>query len=279
MSEFTDWIGRVTSSEERIDRWPSMGLAATLDFQTPPKDGDEILPLGHWMHFPPAAPHSRMGLDGHPQRGDFLPPLRQPRRMWAGSAIEFLAPITIGSTVRKSSRIADIAEKTGNTGPLVFVKVENEYEVGGQTVLTETQSLVYRDDPAPGETPPPAKPAPTNAAWSAQHNPDSVLLFRYSAVTFNAHRIHYDESYAKGVEGYPGIIVHGQLTATLMLQAFLKHNPGSRPRAFSFRAVKPLFSGAPLFVEGAATEVAGTYKLWARNEAGDLSMTADLMVS
>lgn len=279
MAEFGDWIGRTTTSEERIDRWPSLALAAALDLNQAPEEGDEILPLGHWLYFPPATRQSHMGSDGHPRRGDFLPPLRQPRRMWAGSEIRFHAPIAIGATLKKTSRIADIAEKTGKTGALVFVTVEHEYERGGQKALTEIQNLVYRDDPAPGEAPPPAKPAPANAAWYVQHDPDPVLLFRYSAATFNAHRIHYDEPYARNVEGYPGIIVHGQLTATLMLQAFLDHNSGRRPASFSFRAVKPLFSGATFFVEGAPAEEENVFKLWARNQAGELSMTADLKVS
>ena len=279
MSGFDDWIGRVVSSEERIDLWPLAGLAAALDLQDRPKHGDEILPLAHWLYFPPAVPQSRIGPDGHPQRGDFLPPVPQPRRMWAGSETKFITPIAVGSLARKTARIADISEKIGKTGPLIFVTVHNEYEIDGHTALTETQSLVYRDDPAPGEAPPPAKPAPANATWSVQHNPDPVLLFRYSAVTFNAHRIHYDEPYVTGVEGYPGIIVHGQLTATLMLQACLKANPGRRPADFSFRAVKPLFSGEPFFVEGASAGDETVFKLWARNMAGDLSMTAELKMA
>jgi len=279
VSEFGEWIGRVSSSVERVDRWPMLALAAALDSETAPADTDDILPLAHWLCFPPATRQSQMGPDGHPRRGDFLPPLPQPRRMWAGSEIRFLAPIAIGDTLRKTSRIADIAEKAGKTGNLIFVTVAHEFERDGKTLLTETQNLVYRDDPAPGETAPPPKPAPAKADWSERHAPDPVLLFRYSAVTFNAHRIHYDEPYARTVEGYPGIIVHGQLTATLMLRAFQKHNPGLRPTAFSFRAVKPLFSGAPFFVEGAAGDEADSFKLWARNEAGDLSMTADLKVA
>ena len=276
MAEFEKWIGRTTTSEEIAERWPLAGLSAALDLANAPDDGEEILPLAHWLYFPPTAPQSRIGPDGHPKRGDFLPSVPQPRRMWAASDIQFQAPIRIGDRMRKTARIANIAEKMGKTGPLIFVTVENHYEIAGRQALTETQSLVYRDDPAPGEAPPPAKPAPTGPAWSVRIDPDPVLLFRYSAVTFNAHRIHYDEPYATGVEGYPGIIVHGQLTATLMLQACLSANAGRRPAEFSFRAVKPLFSGSPFFVEGAPGAEKGSFKLWARNAEGDLSMTADL---
>lgn len=276
MGGFDDWVGRTAAAEERIDLWPLAGLSAALDLPEGPGEGDEVLPLAHWAYFPPAVPQSRIGPDGHPRRGDFLPPLPQPRRMWAGSEIAFVSPIRVGSRARKTARIAAISEKTGKSGALVFVSVHNEYEVDGNLALTEVQSLVYRDDPAPGEAPPPAKQAPADAAWSVRHLPDPVLLFRYSAVTFNAHRIHYDEPYAKHVEGYPGIIVQGQLTATLMLQACLKANPGRRPAEFSFRAVKPLFSGAPFFVEGAPGAEEGAFRLWARNAAGELSMTADL---
>jgi 3-methylfumaryl-CoA hydratase len=276
MSGFEEWIGRTASSAERIDRWPLAGLCAALDNPATPGEGDEILPLAHWLYFPPGAPQSRLGTDGHPLRGDFLPPIPQPRRMWAGSKITFEQPIHLGNLVRKTAKIADITEKTGKSGRLIFVTVENIYEIECRCALTETQSLVYRDDPAPGEAPPPAQAAPSSPAWSVRHEPDPALLFRYSAVTFNAHRIHYDVPYARDMEGYPGIIVHGQLTATLMLHACLHANPERRPVNFSFRAMKPLFSGAPFFVEGAAGEEDGTYKLWARNAQGDLSMTADL---
>lgn len=278
MAEYEGWIGKVSEAGETAERWPLAGLTAALD-HVAPGDGDEILPLAHWLYFPPMVRQSRIGSDGHPQRGDFLPPFPQPRRMWAGSDIRFLRPIRLGDRMQKTARIASIAEKAGKSGPLIFLSVENSIRVDGADALTETQTLVYRDDPAPGEAPPPAKPAPDSAAWSEEIRPDPVLLFRYSAVTFNAHRIHYDETYARDVEGYPGIIVHGQLTATLMLQACLRANPGFRPTSFSFRAVRPLFSGAPFFVEGAPDAEEGAFKLWARSSDGALSMSGDVRLA
>lgn len=274
--DFADWIGRTVVAEEVAERWPIAGLCAALDKTHVPNSGEPILPLGHWIYFPPTVPQSHIGPDGHPRRGDFLPPLRQPRRMWAASDVAFIRPIRLGERVRKTARIANITEKAGKSGSLVFVTVENDYDIESVRVLTETQTLVYRDDPVPGETPPPPKTAPTEPAWSVRVDPDPALLFRYSAVTFNAHRIHYDEPYAKETEGYPAIIVQGQLTATLMLQAFTDAHPGRQPAAFSFRALKPLFSGASFFVEGAQGADQNSFKLWARDADGNLSMTADL---
>ncbi|WP_102958585.1 FAS1-like dehydratase domain-containing protein [Mangrovicella endophytica] len=276
MPSYEEWKGKTLELEERCDAWPLRALQALLDRSSEVEEGAPILPLAHWVYFPPLAPQSRIGSDGHPQRGDFLPPLPQPRRMWAASDISFLAPMRIGQRLKKIARIDDIAEKSGKSGTLVFVTVSNRYEANGQGLLEERQTLVYRDDPAPGEAPPPPKPAPTNAAWSQEVEPDPVLLFRYSAATFNGHRIHYDAPYASSVEGYPAPVVHGQLTATLMLLACLDANPGLQPRRFSFRAVRPIFSGDRYFVEGAPAEESGTFKLWARDADGALAMTADL---
>jgi 3-methylfumaryl-CoA hydratase len=179
--------------------------------------------------------------------------------------------------LEKTARIADVSLKEGATGALIFVTVENEYRVSGALCLSEKQSLVYRDHPRPGEAPPPPKAAPDEPDWSRKIEPDPVMLFRYSAITFNGHRIHYDHPYVTGEEGYPNIIVQGQLIATLLLDTFAAENPGIEPKRFSFRAMKPLFSGEPFFAEGAKND-AGGFDLWARNNAGHLTLSAKLEV-
>jgi 3-methylfumaryl-CoA hydratase len=272
---FEEWIGRTETVRQVAERWPILGLCAVLDKREAPSPGEPIPLAAHWTYFGPMIPQSQIGSDGHPQRKGFLPPVVQPRRMWAASDITFSGEIRIGDLVTKTARIADISEKEGKTGSLIFVNVDNRYHVEDREVLSETQTLVYRDHPSPGEASPPVKAAPTDAAWSHRIDPDPTLLFRYSAVTFNAHRIHYDEPYATGEEGYPGIVVHGQLTATLLLDQFRMRFPDRPVRSFNFRAVKPLFSGQPFFLEG-MEKGDGAYSLWARDEAGALSLIATL---
>lgn len=275
MAGFQDFVGRERVTEERCDARPVRGLLALLDRGDVPSEGTEIPLLSHWLFFTPSVTQSRIGADGHPRRGDFLPPVQQPRRMWAASDIAFLGPIRIGDELRKVARIAEIQEKTGKSGTLVFVKVDNVYEANGTPALTETQTLVYRDDPAPDDVPPPPKPAPSAASWSVIVAPDPVLLFRYSAVTFNAHRIHYDARYARDVEGYERPVVHGQLTATLMLQALAANQPKARIRRFAFRAVRPLLCDASYYIEGGDPDADGRVDLWARDAGGALAMSAE----
>ncbi|MDF2689227.1 MAG: MaoC domain protein dehydratase [Microvirga sp.] len=272
---FEEWIGRTETVRQVAERWPILGLCAVLDKREAPGPGEPIPLAAHWTYFGPTVPQSQIGSDGHPKRKGFLPPVVQPRRMWAASDITFSSDIRIGDLVTKTARIADISEKQGKTGSLIFVNVDNRYHVEDREVLSETQTLVYRDHPSPGEASPAAKAAPTEAAWSHRIDPDPALLFRYSAVTFNAHRIHYDEPYATREEGYPGIVVHGQLTATLLLDQFHMRFPDRPIRSFNFRAVKPLFSGKPFFLEG-MDKGDGAYSLWARDEAGALSLSATL---
>jgi 3-methylfumaryl-CoA hydratase len=266
------WIGRTESASARLDGWPLAGLCAALDDPAATGDGTALPPTAHWLYFAPAAPQSRLGEDGHPQRGGFLPPIELPRRMWAASEMTYHRPLRIGETVEKRSRIADVSIKQGRSGTLAFVTVEHAYVRDGAAALTEIQKLVYRDMPAPGEAPPPPQPAPANAAWSHPAEPDTRLLFRYSAVTFNAHRIHYDEPYAREVEGYPGLVVHGQLTATLLIRAFMKERPEFRIGGYSFRAVRPVFAGTPIWLEGAPD--GDGFRLWARNAEGAVTVEA-----
>ena len=271
MDAFEDWIGKCETAVQTADLWPARGLAAVLNRPFAARIGDPVPPLAHWLYFTPAVPQSAIGSDGHPERGGFIPPIPQPRRMWAASNIEFLGPIHFGEEIEKTAEIVRISNKDGATGPLVFVEIRNSYRTGGAERLVETQTLVYRDPPGPGETPA-AKPAPTDAEWSISVTTDPTRLFRYSAVTFNAHRIHFDHPYVTGEEGYPGVIVHGQFIATMLMDALLEFPPDRLPSRFTFRALKPILCRQIFFAEGRLSDDDST--LWARNETGDMCLTA-----
>lgn len=268
------WIGRTEQLHDQVTAAPLRALTATLDGDDAPQaPGAPIPPLWHWLYFLPAAPQSELGPDGHPQRGGFLPPVPLPRRMWAGSQLSFHRPLRVGQALLRSSRIADVRLKEGRTGPLVFVNVDHRVEADGELAIEERHDIVYRDMPAPGEVPPPPVAATAEAAWVRRIVPDDVLLFRYSALTFNGHRIHYDRRYVTAVEGYPGLVVHGPLIATLLLDLLRRHRPEAAVRQFSFRAMKPTFDIASFEVCG-APQADGTVHLWARDAEGHLTMDA-----
>ncbi|MFC6674194.1 FAS1-like dehydratase domain-containing protein [Marinobacterium aestuariivivens] len=199
-----------------------------------------------------------------------------PRRMWAGSRIRYHQPLRLGETVHRLSTVADVSAKEGKSGSLVFLTLRHEYEGSNGLALTEEQDLVYRDNPPPGAPVPAPKQAPDNADWSRRILPDPTLLFRYSAVTLNAHRIHYDFPYVTETEGYPGLIVHGQLIATLLLHLAQSNRPNGEIEEFEFRAMSPLFCNQPFFVEGVPQASGREGDLWARTEAGGLAMKADI---
>jgi len=271
-----DWIG---GREERTDiaaAAPLAGLAATLDHGTPPWPAGEVPPLGHWLYFLPKAPQREIAEDGHPRKGGFLPPVPLPRRMWAGGDLRFLAPIPVGASLRRSSTIESVEHKPGRSGDMVFVKVMHEIATEAGVAIRERHDIVYREAAKPGEetaVPPPADPAPFD--WSRTVTPDPVLLFRYSALTFNGHRIHYDRPYCREVEGYPGLIVHGPLTATLLMDLFLRNAEGRRVTGFRFRARRPLFDTRP-FTLCAANRPDGA-EAWALDPDGHVAMTADIL--
>lgn len=268
------WIGRTDRMDDSATLAPLHALTATLDLDNVAwRPGDPVPPLWHWLYFLPVARQSEIGADGHPQRGGFLPPVPLPRRMWAGSRLKFLAPLPVGRAIDRQSRIEDVQAKKGRTGPLVFVKVQHEIRANGTLAILEQQDIVYRDLSGPGEVVPSPPSAPVDAPWERRVVPDEVLLFRYSALTFNGHRIHYDRRYVTEVEGYPGLVVHGPLIATLLLDLLRRQLPDARVKAFSFRAVEPLFDTAPFVVCGARAD-ARTVKLWARTEDGRLAMDA-----
>ncbi|MBP8007028.1 MAG: MaoC family dehydratase N-terminal domain-containing protein [Burkholderiales bacterium] len=272
-----DWIGRTERRSDLVTPAPLAMLSATLDRDDPePMPGSEVPPLWHWLYFLPVARQSEIGPDGHPKRGGFLPPVPQPRRMWAGGRLTFERALTVGDEITRVSRIADVSVKDGRSGRLVFVCVRHEIADARGVALTEEHDIVYRDNPpatpagAPAAVP---QPAPAGDEYSRAIAPDPVLLFRYSALTFNGHRIHYDRSYVTGVEGYPGLIVHGPLIATLLVDLLRRQLPGARLRRFQFKAVRPIFDIHRFDVCG-RQEDARRHALWARDHEGALAMEA-----
>lgn len=279
-----DWVGRVEMRTDTAIAAPLAGLAATLDHDTPPWPGGELPPLGHWLHFLPNALQRDIGEDGHPHKGGFLPPVPLPRRMWAGSDMRFLAPIPIGAEMRRASTIQSVEHKAGRSGDMVFVSVMHEIATEAGVAIREKQDIVYREAAKPGETVPPAVAAEPLPAprWTGSVTPDPVLLFRYSALTFNGHRIHYDRPYCRETEGYPGLVVHGPLTATLLMDLVLR-NLGSdlgdrRVAGFRFRARRPLFDTAP-FTLNAADREDGEIEGWVVGPDGQVAMTAEFVVT
>jgi len=265
----TDWIGKTETRSDMVTAGPVAALSATLDREdAPPRPGDPVPPLWHWLFFLDRHRASELGPDGHARRGGLLPPIPLPRRMWAGSRFEFHHPLRIGDHIMRETRVIDIKEKSGRSGPLVFVLVRHEISNEAGTAIAEEHDIVYRDHGPAG----PVQPAPTDAVWERTIQPDDVLLFRYSALTFNAHRIHYDRRYATEVEGYPGLVVHGPLIATLLMDLLRRNQPAADVAKFSFRAVSPLFDTAPLVVCGKPE--GRTVALWAKDAAGNLAMTA-----
>ena len=268
------WIDRTESVHDVASVVPLRALSATLDRDDGATDlGTEVPPCWHWLYFLPLHRQSELGPDGHARRGGFLPPVPLPRRMWAGSRLEFLAPVRAGQAISRTSRIADVRLKEGRTGPLVFVNVQHEIRAEGRLAIQEEHDIVYRDLPAPGEPAPAGVPAPQDALWTREIVPDDVLLFRYSALTFNGHRIHYDRRYVTEVEGYPGLIVHGPLIATLLLDLLRRQLPTAQVRRFQFKAMKPIFDTAPFSVCG-RMDKDQTVRLWAVTPEGHLAMDA-----
>jgi 3-methylfumaryl-CoA hydratase len=272
-----DWIGRTETTADTITATPCAALAATLDREPArPPPGTPLPALWHWLYFLPLPRRSEIGPDGQPKRGGFLPPVPLPRRMWAGSQLEFRAPLAIGDTVTRTSTIADVAEKSGRSGPLVFVKVRHDIRRDDQPepAIVEFHDIVYREAPRTDEPPPQPTAAPLHPAWELEWVPDDVLLFRYSALTFNGHRIHYDRRYVTEVEGYPGLIVHGPLLATLLLDLVRRRLPDAVVTRFEFKAVRPVFDLNPFSVCGEPRPDGNTFDLWVRDHEGWLTMSA-----
>jgi 3-methylfumaryl-CoA hydratase len=268
------WLGRTEQRTDEVTAAPLAALAATLDRDDPPPGpGSEVPPLWHWLYFAAIARQSEIGPDGHLKRGGFLPPVPLPRRMFAGGRLEFLRPLGVGDRITRTSKVTRIDGKQGRSGALVFVTVRHEFARGGEPAMTEEHDIVYRDNPQPGAPVAEPQPAPAGEAFAREIVPDPVLLFRYSALTFNGHRIHYDRSYVTQVEGYPGLIVHGPLIATLLGDLLRREHPDARVRRFAFKAVRPLFDIHRFRVCG-REDRARNYTLWARDHEGALAMEA-----
>ena len=275
--DLKEWIGRSESVSDVATATPFAALSATLDraAERPPA-GTPLPALWHWLYFLPLHRQSEIGPDGHAKRGGFLPPVPLPRRMWAGSQFEFRAPLRVGDEVARRSTIEDVCSKDGRSGRLVFVKVRHELLCNGaaEPAIVEFHDIVFREAQRPDDVAAPPQPAPEGAHWQREIVPDSVLLFRYSALTFNGHRTHYDRPYVTEVEGYPGLIVHGPLIATLLMDLLRRHLPEAEVAAFRFKAVRPTFDLHPFQVSGRLGDDGRTVRLWAQDHEGWLTMDA-----
>jgi len=265
------WTGREEVRCDTLSAAPVQALAASLN--RGPAALLTLPPLWHWLYFWPLAQQSELGVDGHPQRGGFLPPIPLPRRMWAGGRLRFARPLALGAEVTRRSTILKVEERDGRSGPLVFVTVQHEISDAHGVAIAEEQDIVYRDAPVPGAPAPAPRLTSEAADFSRPVVPDPVLLFRYSALTFNGHRIHYDRPYAMNEEGYPGLVVHGPLTASLLMELLQQQCPDQLVRHFDFRGVAPLFAPGRFLVCG--KHLGGNqYRLWAQAESGAIAMEA-----
>ena len=281
LAHLQSWEGNTETLADDITAAPVRALQATLDRDdAPPAQGDALPPLWHWLYFLPQPRQSALGPDGHPLRGGFLPPVPLPRRMWAGGRLQWQPgnPLLLGDAVTRTSRIVSVQHKAGRTGDLLFVGVRHEIGNANGLALTEEHDIVYRANPQPGDMVPSPQAAPKNAqqhtGWTRDITPDDVLLFRYSALTFNGHRIHYDRRYVTSVEGYPGLVVHGPLIATLLVDLLRRQMPGARLASFEFRAVRPVFDVAPFKLHGSPSADGRTVNLWTEDHEGWLTMQA-----
>ena len=269
-SDPTAWVGRHEACADTVDPGHMKKMALALD--TPaPGIGAEIPLLWQWGLFIKGQPYAELGEDGHPKRGGFLPAAPGRNRMWAGGRLRFLEPLRVGSPAERRSSIASVVEKDGRTGKLLFVTVLHEYLQDGLLCISEEQDIVYREPSPPkrmGTEPPPP------SQWSEAVQPTPTMLFRYSAVTFNGHRIHYDHPYATQVEGYSGLVVHGPMIATLMCRAFRNAHPDKTVTAFAYRGLRPLIAPHTFQVAGRLTGPTSA-ELWAEQD-GTLAHRAEL---
>ena len=276
INQLRQWIGRGQEVSDVVTAAPLACLNATLDRDDPePRIGDLLPPSGHWLYFLSATRQSELDANGHAKKGNFLPPVPLERRMWAGGHLHFQAPLRVGDAITRSSEIMDVTLKEGKSGPLVFVVVRHRVSGPDGLAIEEDHDIVYRGAP-PQSTlaPPPQAPEHRGEAdWQRTIDPDPVLLFRYSALIFNGHRIHFDRDYVMQDEGYPGLIVHGPLIATLLMDLCRREAPDRRLIRFDYRARGPIFDLGPFSVNGRLVD--GGAELWALDHQGRLAMTGD----
>lgn len=278
--DLQSWVGRTRTIEDVADARSATRLAMLLSDQSTETPG-LLFPLGHWLYFNEGVPLSECGTDGHPRLGGFMPPVPLPRRMWAGSRLEFHAPISVGASLERTTRIESVTEKTGSTGPLCFVVLRHEVRANGVHALTDRHTIVYRQAEPTGvdgansnaREPRQDSEVPGGWEWSESVRPTEVMLFRYSALTFNSHRIHYDHPYVTEVEGYPGLVTHGPLTATLLLNAFINAQPGATVTGYDFTAKSPLFANEQIHLVGRCTDP-GVHELQAIAPDGKTAIAA-----
>lgn len=280
IAHLENWIGKSESRLETVNPFPSNALAATLDRDDPEYvEGTPLPPLWHWMHFLHTFKLSEAGYDGHAALGGFLPPVPLPRRMWAGSRLNFHAPLPIGRELKKVSTIKSVKAKSGRSGQLVFVTVGHEVFDGDTLGIDEEHDIVYREEPSVDAPVPLPCQAPDSWEFGRDIDPDPVLLFRYSALTFNGHRIHYDQPFCVNSEGYKGLVVHGPLLATLLLDLLRREKRKATVKSFEFRAISTIFDNETFSVHGAAEEDGKTFHLWARRQDGALAMNAKATIA
>ena len=270
VSDWVDWLGRSRISEAHLDVEQANRMAVTLDRAPHYQLGDALPPAWHWLYFHDLVRAVDLGDDGHPRLGVVLPPVPLPRRMWAGGRFVFHIPLRLGDTVTRTSVITSITPKTGRSGSLYFVIVEHRYATRGVLNLVEEQTLVYRDWGREGQSGR-VQPAPTDADYQRRYSLGSTTLFRYSALTFNGHRIHYDADYCREVEGYPNLVIHGPLIATLLLDRYVQQ--GQPLTRFSYQARSPICLPHALTVSGRTSQLGAV--LWASDDAGGLVMEAE----
>ncbi|TDF83882.1 MaoC family dehydratase N-terminal domain-containing protein [Pseudomonas sp. H9] len=258
-----DWTGRTEEVDDLIDPSQVARYAATLG-QAVAQPIETLPPLWHWAFFQSPLDTACLGDDGHPKEKAFLPPPANRSRMWAGGRVKFVEPLRVGIKATRSSTIIKAQEKTGSTGSLLFVTVQHDYIQDGRLAISEEQDIVFRALSPPKSG---GSQRLISGDWQETFVPSPVALFRYSAVTFNAHRIHYDEPYATAVEGYPGLVVQGPLIATLTVAAFCRAHPDARLRHFAYRGLRPLIAPHAFEVGGRITG-AGIASTWAGNESG-----------
>lgn len=275
-----DWVGRSTTEEDIANGVNAARLATLLEQEPQEGSGAQTLfPVGHWLQFAEDdVPMSDLGTDGHAELGGFMPPIGLPRRMWASSQLEFHAPIVAGQKLSRTTTIESITEKSGGSGRLCFVVLRHEVSADRTLATTDRHTIVYREAtsaPEGSTAAPPRADTPVLAGWDWVRSvrPNEVTLFRYSALTFNSHRIHYDHPYVTGVEGYPGLVTHGPLTATFLLDAFMKNHPEATVATFDFRAKSPLFAGEQIHLVGRSTG-ANTHELEAIAPDGKTAIAA-----
>lgn len=266
-----EWINKTTEVEDTIRLQPANFMEATLNRPPKLKEGDNLPPLWHWIYFLEAKPESDLGRDAHPKKGDFLPPIQLPRRMWAGGRFTFCNDLVIGEKAKKITTIRKIVEKEGSAGPLCFITLEHKIYSKEEVSIIEEQDLVYLQDQQGSKSLPLAQNNLERPDFSQEIHPSEILLFRYSALTFNGHRIHYDLDYARNVEGYDGLVFHGPLTATLLLDLALKEK--NKPiKKYSFRGTAPLSNLDCFWIEGKSEN--DSTILWARRKDGVVAMKA-----